>query len=57
MKNYKQLFKVFLTSIFVILVFVGCNNTSDVDGTYDKYYFDFGASIYVETLEFKSGKF
>jgi len=57
MKNYKQLFKVFLASIFVILAFVGCNNTSDVDGVYDKYYFDFGLSTYVETLEFKSGKF
>jgi len=57
MKNYRQILKVLLTSIFVILAFVGCNNTSDVDGVYDKYYFDFGLSTYVETLEFKSGKF
>jgi hypothetical protein len=59
MKNAKQFFKVFLTSVFVILAFVGCNNTSDVDGVYEKYVENefTGEYIYVEDVEFKSGKF
>ena len=59
MNNPKQLFKVFLTSIFVTLAFVGCNKTSDVDGVYEKYVENefTGEYIYVEDVEFKSGKF
>jgi hypothetical protein len=59
MKNPKQFFKVFLTSVFVILAFVGCNNTSDVDGLYEEYAVKDGNGelIYVRDVEFKSGKF
>ncbi len=59
MKNYKQFFQVVLTSIFVILAFVGCESTSDVDGVYEKYVENefTGEYIYVEDVEFKSGKF
>jgi hypothetical protein len=59
MKNAKQFFKVFLTSIFLILAFVGCNNTSDVDGVYVQYRLieSTGELKYPQEIEFKSGKF
>ena len=58
MKNAKQFFQVFLTSIFVILAFVGCNNTSDVDGVYVQYLLieSTGELKYPQEIEFKSGK-
>jgi hypothetical protein len=58
MKNYNQFFQVVLTSIFVILAFVGCNNTSDVDGKYNlfiKRSFT-GELDFANQREFKSGK-
>jgi len=58
MKNAKQFFQVFLTSIFVILAFVGCNNTSDVDGKYNLFTKDSfsGELNFANQREFKSGK-
>ena len=58
MKNYKQFFQVVLTSIFVILAFVGCNNTSDIDGKsnlFIKRSFT-GELDFANQREFKSGK-
>jgi len=58
MKNYKQFFQVVLTSIFVILAFVGCNNTSEIDGKYNlfiKRSFT-GELDFANQREFKSGK-
>jgi hypothetical protein len=58
MKNPKQLFKVFLTSIFVILFFVGCNSTGNIDGVYEKYRCnDDSTCNYVEDIDFNRGKF
>ena len=58
MKNYKQFFQVVLTSIFVILAFVGCNTTSEIDGKYNlfiKRSFT-GELDFANQREFKSGK-
>jgi hypothetical protein len=57
MKNKKQLFKVFFTSIFVILAFVGCNNTSDVDGVYERYLIGSWGLKYDQDIEFNSGEY
>jgi hypothetical protein len=58
MKNAKQFFKVFLTSVFVILAFVGCNSTSDVDGKYNLFIIRTftGELDFANEREFKSGK-
>ena len=58
MKNPRQIFKVFLTSIFVILFFVGCNSTGNIDGVYEEYRCnDDSTCNYVEDIEFNRGKF
>ena len=58
MKNPRQIFKVFLTSIFVILFFVFCNSKGNIDGVYVKYRCnDDSTCNYVEDIEFNRGKF
>jgi hypothetical protein len=58
MKNPRQIFKVFLTSFFVVVFFVGCNSTGNIDGVYEEYRCnDDSTCNYVEDIEFNRGKF
>lgn len=58
MKNLNQIFNVFLTSILVILFFVGCNSTGNIEGVYEKYKRNDDSTYdYVQDIEFQKGKF
>ncbi len=58
MKNLNQIFNVFLTSILVILFFVGCNSKGSIEGVYEKYKrYEDSTYVYVQDVEFQKGKF